>query len=122
MASTNSLRLVAGSTATMAIDEMKETFMRRKLGVLIALGLKISDVVASAAVAYREFRPLSALSDVVLCTWESTVPRSTDAPSAQRVLPAACVDLVWRSGGLWTAGPDTQAALSPLTGGETIVG
>lgn len=84
--------------------------------------MKISDGVASAAVAYREFRPLPALSDVVLCTWERTVPRGREAPRAQRVLPDACVDLVWRGGGLWTAGPDTQPVMSPLAEGETIVG
>jgi AraC-like DNA-binding protein len=84
--------------------------------------LNISDVVASAAVAYREFRPLPALSDVVLCTWERTVPQSQEAATAQRVLPDACVDLVWRGGGLWTAGPDTRAVMSPLAPGETIVG
>ena len=72
--------------------------------------------------AYREFRPLPALADVVLCTWQRTVPRAEDAPVAQRVLPDGCVDLVWRGGGLWTAGPDTHAVMSPLIQGETIVG
>jgi AraC-like DNA-binding protein len=99
----------------------KETFMRGKLRSSGGRGLKISDVVASPAVAYREFRPLPALSDVVVCTWERQVPRS-GAPSAQRVLPDACVDLVWRGGDLWTAGPDTQAVMSPLSEGEVITG
>jgi AraC-like DNA-binding protein len=75
-----------------------------------------------AAVAYREFRPLPALSDVVLCTWERTIPRSVAAPAPQRVLPDACVDLVWRGGELLTAGPDTRAVMSPLRAGETVVG
>ncbi|HEX4733585.1 MAG TPA: helix-turn-helix domain-containing protein [Thermoleophilaceae bacterium] len=96
--------------------------MRGKLGTTGLPGLKISDVVASGAVAYREFRPLPALSDVVLCTWERTVPRAEGAPAAQRVLPDGCVDLVWRGGGLWTAGPDTRAVMSPLMQGETVVG
>jgi AraC-like DNA-binding protein len=73
-------------------------------------------------VAYREFRPPPALADVVACTWERTVPRSGDASQAQRVLPDACVDLVWRDGELIAAGPDTRAALSPLVAGETVVG
>ena len=72
--------------------------------------------------AYREFRPLPALADVVLCTWERMVPRAEHAPTAQRVLPDGCVDLVWRGGGLWTAGPDTRAVMSPLMQGETVVG
>src|SRR3954463_15310575 len=122
MASTKSLRPAAGSAATTAMLEMNETFMPRTVGAAAGSGLKNSDVVASAAGAYRGFRPLSALSDVVLCTWERTVPCSEDAPSAQRVLPDACVDLVWRSGRLWTAGPDTQATMSPLTEGGAIVG
>jgi AraC-like DNA-binding protein len=99
-----------------------ETFMRGKLRAAGVPGLKISDVVASGAVAYREFRPLPALADVVLCTWERIVPGAEDAPAAQRVLPDGCVDLVWRGGGLWTAGPDTRAVMSPLTQGETVVG
>jgi AraC-like DNA-binding protein len=73
-------------------------------------------------VAYREFRPLPDLADVVLCTWQRTVPRAEDTPAAQRVLPDGCVDLVWRGGGLWTAGPDTRAVMSPLMRGETVVG
>src|SRR3954451_13585674 len=122
MASTKSLRPAAGSAATTAMLEMNETFMPRTVGAAAGSGLKNSDVVASAAVAYREFRSLSALSDVVLCTWERTVPCSEDAPSAQRVLPDACVDLVWRGGDLWTAGPDTKPVMSPLTAGETVTG
>ena len=71
--------------------------------------------------AYREFRPPPALSDVVVCTWERTVPRSA-GPRDQRVLPDACVDLVWRDDELWVAGPDTTAVTSPLAPGETITG
>jgi AraC-like DNA-binding protein len=73
-------------------------------------------------VAYREFHPLPALADAVVCTWERTVPMSGEAPVGQRVLPDACVDLVWRDGNLWTAGPDTEAFMSPLVPGQTIVG
>ena len=45
-----------------------------------------------------------------------------DPRSAQRVVPDGCVDLVWNEGALKTAGPDTQAFMSPLEPGATVVG
>ena len=70
---------------------------------------------------YREFRLRSELSGVAICAWERNVPHAR-APAASRVLPDGCVDLVWRAGGLFVAGPDTGPVMSPLQPGETIVG
>jgi AraC-like DNA-binding protein len=70
---------------------------------------------------YREFGPRGDLSDLVACTWERTVPADEPA-SPTRVLPDGCVDLVWRQGGLFVAGPDVGPFLSPVRAGETIVG
>ena len=71
--------------------------------------------------AYREFGPSRRLEDFVTCTWERATP-PTDASGAARVLPDGCVDLVWRGGDLFVAGPDSRAFLSPVGPGETIVG
>jgi AraC-like DNA-binding protein len=68
--------------------------------------------------AYREFGPSMHVADLVACTWERTVAE----PGATRVVPDGCVDLVWRSGGLFVAGPDSRAFMSPVDPDETIVG
>lgn len=77
--------------------------------------------VTSRGVAYREFAAPTELSDLVVCTWERTVPTS-DAPASHRVVPDGCIDLVWRNGRLQVAGPDTTAFMSALEPGATIVG
>jgi AraC-like DNA-binding protein len=56
----------------------------------------------------------------VSCTWEREVPAAGDR--AARVFPDGCVDLVWRSGELIVAGPDSESWLSRLRPGETVVG
>lgn len=71
--------------------------------------------------AYCEFPSQMALSPLVTCTWERAVP-SAGGPSASRVLPDGCVDLVWRAGELFVAGPDRGPFMSRLERGETIVG
>jgi AraC-like DNA-binding protein len=71
--------------------------------------------------AYREFGPGRRLADFVTCTWERGVPPA-GAPGTARVMPDGCVDLVWRGGDLFVAGPDSRAFLSPVAPGETIVG
>jgi AraC-like DNA-binding protein len=73
------------------------------------------------AVIYREFRARPELADLVACSWErGRAPEDGDA--IQRVVPDACVDLVWRESRLWTAGPDTTAVMSPVEAGATVVG
>ena len=52
------------------------------------------------------------------CTWE----QRTQAAREQRVVPDACVDLIWSGGRLTIAGPDTRARLVALAPGTRIVG
>jgi AraC-like DNA-binding protein len=57
-------------------------------------------------------------SPLVCCTWEQTI----EAPHEQRVVPDACVDLIWSGERLTIAGPDTAARLVALAPGTHIVG
>ncbi len=57
-------------------------------------------------------------SPLVSCTWEQ---RTTGAWE-QRVVPDACVDLIWSGERLTIAGPDTRARLVALAPGARIVG
>jgi AraC-like DNA-binding protein len=57
-------------------------------------------------------------SPLVSCTWEQ---RTIDAQE-QRIVPDACVDLVWSGGRLTVAGPDTRARLVALAPGTRLVG
>ena len=64
---------------------------------------------------YRE--KTSEVAGAVL--WRSTVP---GAGSAVRVLPDGCIDLIWSTAsGLFVAGPDTAAHLTPTAPGESYV-
>jgi AraC-like DNA-binding protein len=62
---------------------------------------------------YSEHPPAPDLAELVACTWERA-----EAPLPEgdvRVLPDACVDLVWSSsGGLVIAGPDTGPVVYPV--------
>jgi AraC-like DNA-binding protein len=61
------------------------------------------------AVAYREIAPPGWLSDAIACFWVRVVSEDTEPI---RVLPDACVDLIWSPGrGAWVAGPDTRPVL-----------
>ena len=55
---------------------------------------------------------------LVSCTWE----QRADVPHEQRVVPDACVDLIWSGERLTVAGPDTRARLVALSAGTRIVG
>ena len=57
-------------------------------------------------------------SPVVCCTWEQRI----DAQHEQRVVPDACVDLIWSGERLTVAGPDTRSRLVELSPGTHIVG
>ena len=57
-------------------------------------------------------------SPVVACTWEQV----TTAGQEQRVVPDACVDLIWSGERLSVAGPDTAARVVTLGPGSRIVG
>jgi AraC-like DNA-binding protein len=70
---------------------------------------------------YRELPPPRGLAGALTCLWVRVVPPA-GAPAA-RVLPDACVDLIWRSGhGAFVAGPDTGAKLSEAAPGSVSVG
>ena len=68
---------------------------------------------------YREFAPPSALDDALECLWV----RVADGAAPVRVLPDACVDVIWQSGrGAFVAGPDTAAQVAELAPGSVLVG
>src|SRR5215472_14739743 len=71
---------------------------------------------------YRELEPAPALREHLSCLWYQSVA-SDEAPRTQRVLPDACIDIVWRAGDAPNvAGPDTGPMLAPLLPGTVIVG
>ena len=59
----------------------------------------------------RELAPPPGLEEQVACVWIGD-------GSAVRVLPDACVDIVWTRGGLFVAGPATGPDLAPATPGQ----
>jgi AraC-like DNA-binding protein len=65
--------------------------------------------------AYREFAPPPGLEAQVACVW-------VGGDGAVRVLPDACVDIVWARGRLIVAGPATMPDLSPATPGQDRCG
>src|SRR5215472_19111802 len=71
---------------------------------------------------YRELEPAPALREHLGCVWYQSVGPD-EAPQTQRVLPDACIDIVWRAGDAPNvAGPDTGPMLAPLLPGTVIVG
>jgi AraC-like DNA-binding protein len=57
-------------------------------------------------------------SPLICCTWEQTA----EDELVQRVVPDACVDLIWDGRTLSIAGPDTTARLVQIPAGAPIVG
>lgn len=57
-------------------------------------------------------------SPLLACTWE----QATAAGYEQRVVPDACVDLIWSGERLRVAGPDTRARVVALAPGSRLVG
>jgi AraC-like DNA-binding protein len=57
-------------------------------------------------------------SPLVVCTWE----QAAVAEHEQRVVPDACVDLIWWGERLSVAGPDTRARVVALPPGSRLVG
>jgi AraC-like DNA-binding protein len=55
---------------------------------------------------------------LVACTWEQATPTGRK----QRIVPDACVDLVWAGDRLSVAGPDTQPRVVTLAPGSRLVG
>lgn len=68
---------------------------------------------------YRELRPPHVLRDVVECLWVRVAGSAVEA----RIVPDACVDVVWKAGeGATVAGPDTTAKIVGLAPGDVLVG
>jgi AraC-like DNA-binding protein len=57
-------------------------------------------------------------SPLVACTWEQLATTGQE----QRVVPDACVDLIWEGDRLSIAGPDTQPRVVTLAPGSRLVG
>ncbi len=71
---------------------------------------------------YREYLPPVALREHVLCLWTQSI-RALSAAYAHRVLPDACVDLVFFQGQPpAVVGPWTEAFLTNLAPGTRITG
>jgi AraC-like DNA-binding protein len=66
-------------------------------------------------VGYFEHRVASPLA---ACTWE----QATATGHAQRIVPDACVDLIWAGERLSVAGPDTRPRVVTLAPGSRLVG
>jgi len=71
---------------------------------------------------YRELEPIPGLREHLSCVWYQAV--GADEPSLQqRVLPDACIDIVWQAGHSPNiAGPDTGPVLAVLGAGGILVG
>ena len=71
---------------------------------------------------YRELEPVPALREHMRCVWYRSVGSEQPA-RLQRVLPDACIDIVWQAGEApHVAGPDTGPVLAELSPGTVIVG
>jgi AraC-like DNA-binding protein len=71
---------------------------------------------------YREFPPPPPLAAALHCLWVSAEPDRSQ-PAVDLVLPDACTDLIWQSGGgAFVAGPDTAPAPFTRQPGVVLVG
>ena len=71
---------------------------------------------------YREYLPAAALREHVLCLWTQSI-RPSQPAYVQRVLPDACVDLVFIQGQPPAAiGPWTESFVARLAPGTKIIG
>ena len=70
---------------------------------------------------YEERPAPAATRGLLTCVWSRQVTGEL-AGEARRIVPDACVDIIWHreSGRLFVAGPDTQAHLSTLEPGELV--
>lgn len=70
---------------------------------------------------YRERAPVAALDRHVACVWAQRIGPGT-TPMVHRIVPDACVDIIWLDGRLHVAGPDTGPVLARLAPGSLLVG
>ncbi len=71
--------------------------------------------------AYRELPVTGVLSPYLVCGWTSAVAAS-ETPQDRRILPDACIDIIWMDGRLFVAGPDTIATRATLRPGTLVAG
>jgi AraC-like DNA-binding protein len=71
---------------------------------------------------YRERAAVAALAPAVACVWTQRIGQTATASYEQRVVPDACVDVIWRDERLEIAGPDTEPVLTSLTADSSVVG
>ncbi|MEU5989376.1 DUF6597 domain-containing transcriptional factor [Spirillospora sp. NPDC047418] len=64
---------------------------------------------------YREYR-----APGLACAWTAALPSGAE-PFVQRVVPDACVDLIWSDAGILVAGPDTGPVPATMRPGEAVV-
>jgi AraC-like DNA-binding protein len=76
------------------------------------------DAVPVEASLYREVPPPVDLATHIACLWTQTV--GPDSSYVHRVLPDGCIDLIWYTGSLHVAGPDTGPFLAHLVPGLRI--
>ena len=70
---------------------------------------------------YREFPAPAPHRASIACLWVRVAGAGGAPPT--RVLPDACVDLIWSAGrGAWVAGPDTGPVLFEAASGSILVG
>ncbi|MDP9891610.1 AraC-like DNA-binding protein [Variovorax boronicumulans] len=69
---------------------------------------------------YREDAPPPGLQAHFQSIWTSVLPDSHAGDIA--IVPDGCVDLIWRAGRLWVAGPDVVAARPDLPPGARVLG
>jgi AraC-like DNA-binding protein len=67
---------------------------------------------------YREHSISPALRNIAACTWQQTAAHAAPA----RIVPDACVDIVWNGTSLHVAGPDTKPVQLALPANTRIVG
>jgi len=68
---------------------------------------------------YREYPPPAGLAAAVSCVWVGVTPPAGAPPT--RVLPDACVDLIWQQGrGVFIAGPDTGPVFEMIPPGTVL--
>jgi methylphosphotriester-DNA--protein-cysteine methyltransferase len=79
----------------------------------------MKEAIGGSAGVWRRVPVDDAARTVTAWTWSATVPASA---SALRVLPDACIDLVWDGDRLRVAGPDTVARVDGPPPGSAVLG
>lgn len=81
---------------------------------------RMESIVSQFAGIYREWAPQESLRAHVRCLWINDLSGSRN--KCLQVVPDGCVDIVWTSGTLCVAGPDTRPILSRMPDHAIVVG